>query len=116
MEASGRGLNDSASLASPTIALTTGNKPCGMTFWYNMKGRHIGSLNVYLATTYGNMENLIWAKSGNQGKEWNKAMVSLTSNVDFQVCLEYIGTLFVIVYGINLSECSYVYQDDSLSF
>ena len=50
-----------------------------------MKGRRIGSLNVYLATIYGHLDNLVWAKSGDQGNKWNKGTVTLNSNADFQV-------------------------------
>ena len=55
-----------------------------------MKGRHIGSLNVYQATTYGRMDNLIWAKSGDQGKMWNKGRIALNSDTDFQVGLKFL--------------------------
>ena len=52
-----------------------------------MKGFNIGSLSVFLATTYGNLDNRVWAKSGDQGNKWNKAQMTLNSNDDFQVSL-----------------------------
>jgi len=50
-----------------------------------MKGAHIGSLSVYSTTNYGKLENKIWAISGDQGRLWNKAKVTLSSDKDFQV-------------------------------
>ena len=91
-EASGKSKNDSAALASATIGPTStfryASKPCMMSFWYHMRGSRIGSLNVYQATNYGSMDNLVWAKSGDQGSRWVKGVVSLTSDKDFQIIIQ----------------------------
>lgn len=74
-------------LASPTIAATM-NGLCKMTFWYHMRGSHIGTLTVYSATTYGVKANKEWSMSNDQGTEWKKGSVSLTSSKDFQLIFE----------------------------
>ena len=88
-EASGRSSNDTAALASATIASTQTFKyastKCSMSFWYHMNGAHIGTLSVYSTNNYGQLENKIWAISGDQGNFWNRAKVTLSSDKDFQV-------------------------------
>ena len=44
---------------------------CKMSLWYNMNGREMGDLNVYLKTERGEMKKL-WSRSGEQGKEWKQ--------------------------------------------
>ena len=53
-----------------------------------MKGKHIGTLSLYTATTYGVVANKVWSLSGDQGKDWQRAKVSVTSISDFQVIIE----------------------------
>lgn len=88
VEASGKSKNDTAALASATIATTKADNKCTMSFWYHMYGYDIGTLSVYTGKTYGQMESKIWAKSGDQGSRWNRGKVTLSSDADFQVIIE----------------------------
>ncbi|XP_057298293.1 MAM and LDL-receptor class A domain-containing protein 2-like isoform X2 [Hydractinia symbiolongicarpus] len=88
IEASTKQSNDTAMLASPTIAATGNtyaNGACFVSFWYHMYGAHIGSLTVYTATTYGVPDKSPWSLTGDQGDKWLKAKVTLTSPKDFQI-------------------------------
>ncbi|XP_047128245.1 MAM and LDL-receptor class A domain-containing protein 1 isoform X1 [Hydra vulgaris] len=97
IEASVRSENDTAQLASSTIAATKpGSSPtCFVSFWYHMYGIHIGTLSVSTATQYGVVENTVWSKSKNQGDKWFKGKVNLVSSQDFQVIFTAVmGTSF----------------------
>ena len=50
-----------------------------------MKGSSIGELDVYIATTYGKPSKKVWHRQGNQGDQWIRGEVVLSSNADFQV-------------------------------
>ena len=89
IEASLKQENQTASLASPTLAATKSSfyasGACIVRFWYHMYGAHIGSLNVYTATNYGTPDKTVWSLSGNQGNMWKKGKAILDSSSDFQV-------------------------------
>ena len=94
MEASSpRKTNDTTRLASPTIKgsgtrarRATGD--CRMRFFYHMSGAHIGKLNIYIATTYGQPGNKVWSMSGDKGSQWLRGEVQLSSSANFQVIIE----------------------------
>jgi len=67
IEASGRRKGDNAVMET---TVSVGSNAC-LTFYYNMYGSDIGTLNVRL----GNQ--LIFTKSGQQGAQWIKAEVPL---------------------------------------
>ena len=50
-------------------------KKC-MSFFYNMNGKHIGYLDLFLKTKSGKFVNL-WRKTGHQAPEWRNAEVQL---------------------------------------
>ena len=68
---------DRARLESEVFPPTPSNGRC-MQFWYHMNGSHIGTLNVYMRV-YGQSESKLWSLSGDQGKAWNSARVSILS-------------------------------------
>ncbi len=93
MEASSpRKPNDTAVLGTRTI-LGTGTRvrraagDCRMRFFYHMLGSHIGSLNIYTATNYGQKGTKVWTASGNKGDQWLRGEVQLSSSANFQVSL-----------------------------
>lgn len=63
-----RALNDKAQLRSETFRNNRGNK-C-LQFWYNMMGRNVGTLNVYIVQN--NIKTLKWTISGQQANQWNQ--------------------------------------------
>lgn len=65
---------DNAILSSPYYPKTT--ESC-LEFYYHMKGKDIGTLNVYSAFFF--WKTKIWSKSGNQSNIWNKALVTIKS-------------------------------------
>jgi len=73
---------DKARLWSKPYDPTTGK--C-MTFWINMYGRDIGTLNVYLST-YNRLGSPIWKMYGSQGPAWRKVQVTISSQTKYQVC------------------------------
>eukprot|EP00795_Rhopilema_esculentum_P012712 gene12712-3431_t len=101
MEASSpRKTNDTTRLASPTIKgsgtrarRATGD--CRMRFFYHMSGAHIGQLNIYTATTYGQPGNKVWSMSGDKGSQWLRGEVQVSNSANFQVIIEgIVGTGF----------------------
>ena len=79
---------DVARLQSPLYKATTST--C-LTFWYNMNGLSMGSLNVYthasnLPATFPPVR--IWSMTGNQGLAWIPAQVTIHSSTDFNVIFE----------------------------
>ncbi|XP_033751986.1 MAM and LDL-receptor class A domain-containing protein 1-like [Pecten maximus] len=75
-------LGDKAWLASDPIQPTTGS--C-LTFWYNMNGAGIGTLNVYYMNS---TNNKIFSMSGNHGDVWMKGNVTLVSTQPFKILFE----------------------------
>ncbi|XP_043553281.1 MAM domain-containing glycosylphosphatidylinositol anchor protein 2 isoform X5 [Chiloscyllium plagiosum] len=63
-----------------------------VSFYYNMYGKHIGTLNVFLrfkgfkGSTV--TENLIWTMSGNQGEQWMHANININPSGTFQLIFE----------------------------
>ena len=48
-----------------------------------MYGLHVDSLNVYVR--YGQSDQLIWNRAGDNGNMWKKAQVDFLSKRDYQV-------------------------------
>ncbi|XP_014767790.1 MAM and LDL-receptor class A domain-containing protein 1 isoform X1 [Octopus bimaculoides] len=57
-----------------------------ITFYYNMYGVSMGTLNVYVKNSTG--PHLVWTKSNNQGPIWHYATIDFTSISPFQVVFE----------------------------
>ncbi|XP_022097778.1 MAM and LDL-receptor class A domain-containing protein 1-like isoform X1 [Acanthaster planci] len=57
-----------------------------LTFWYNMYGRHVDRLNVYLRSN--NLDTLIFTKYGTQGNQWFKGQKSIASDDAWSVIFE----------------------------
>ena len=76
-----RKFRDRARLESEVFAPTPSNGRC-MSFWYHMKGGHIGSLSVYMRV-YGQSETKLWSVSLDQGNQWNSAVVPILSGNRF---------------------------------
>ncbi|XP_052089212.1 MAM and LDL-receptor class A domain-containing protein 2-like [Mytilus californianus] len=78
---------DSARIWSMPTSSTKGQ--C-ISFWYNMYGVSIGTLNVYIADNSTGTEqiNLVWSLSGNQGNTWHIANVPLSDLQSMKVIFE----------------------------
>ena len=52
-------------------------------FWYHMRGREIGILNVYIRTN--ETRTLIWQLAGEQGDNWNFGQVGYKGDSRYEV-------------------------------
>lgn len=79
---------DTARLISETMTKHWSTKvPYCLRFWYHMTGSGIGTLNLYVKTGTGKLnEQLIWRLSGNQAKLWKSGTAPIYSSLDYQVC------------------------------
>ncbi|NXE48042.1 MALR1 protein, partial [Casuarius casuarius] len=95
-----------ADIATPVISLT--GPKCRMVFWNHMIGATVGSLQVL--SKIGNVTSKLWAQSGSQGTQWNRAEVFLGIRSSFQVVfrakrgVSYMGD--VAVDDITFEDCS----------
>lgn len=55
-----------------------------ISFWYNMNGANIGTLNVYVAYSTGG-NSTVWTLSSDQGATWKNGQAPLMSNVAYSV-------------------------------
>lgn len=85
---------DKARLLSPLFNVTSVKGPKGsdgvpycVSFYYHMKGKHIGTLNVLLRVR-SLVNTLMWTKSGHQGPNWEKAFVDIRPSGPFQIVFE----------------------------
>ena len=74
-----------------TFSMTaTRTSSCVMKFFYNMRGKDEGALNIYSVTTKGSTRQM--SISGDGGDGWIKALVDLSivvdPNVPFKVMFE----------------------------
>ena len=69
-------------------ALIPGSNPCKLRFFYHMYGDSAEKFSLYIRTTRNgtNMQK-VWRKVGSQGAVWNRAVVTLASDKNFQVWL-----------------------------
>ncbi|XP_022312279.2 uncharacterized protein LOC111117446 [Crassostrea virginica] len=83
LESSDNQNGDKAVLVSSEF---TNSLPICLTFWYHMYGRDTASLEVVLEKQ---SNSTIWSKSGNQGDEWQRAVVEIPgSRSPYKVLLE----------------------------
>lgn len=57
---------------------------CNMTFWYNMNGKDIGSLQVLVKLASG-LTRPVWTMMGQQGTNWIQGSVLLSSYHKFTI-------------------------------
>lgn len=59
-----------------------------LTWWYNMYGRTVGSLTVYLINSHSGSKTSLWSKSGEQGKDWEQGFASFHSESQYRIVFE----------------------------
>ncbi|KAM6981032.1 MAM domain-containing glycosylphosphatidylinositol anchor protein 1 [Aplochiton taeniatus] len=87
---------DKARLMSPLFNASSDKAPKGsgrvpfcVSFYYHMKGKHIGSLNVLLRVkSIASVDTVAWAKSGPQGPDWKRASIDINPSGPFQIVFE----------------------------
>ncbi|XP_052085404.1 MAM and LDL-receptor class A domain-containing protein 1-like isoform X2 [Mytilus californianus] len=58
-----------------------------MTFWYHMKGTHMGTLNIY-SEGQNTAKSNIWSRSGAQGNFWIKGEVNVPAMIGRKISIE----------------------------
>lgn len=67
-------------------AIPPGSAPCKLRFFYHMYGDSAETLSVYIRNYQnGTAQIKVWSQVGSQGAVWNRAVVQLSSNKNFQV-------------------------------
>ncbi|XP_056135309.1 MAM domain-containing glycosylphosphatidylinositol anchor protein 1 [Lampris incognitus] len=87
---------DKARLLSPLFNVTSvrgpkgsGRVPYCVSFYYHMKGKSIGTLNVLLRVrSIASVDSVAWTRSGHQGSEWKKAFFDISPGGPFQIVFE----------------------------
>uniref|UniRef100_UPI00398E89C9 proline-rich protein 36-like n=1 Tax=Pristiophorus japonicus TaxID=55135 RepID=UPI00398E89C9 len=75
---------EQAALRSPLLR----GRKC-LSFWYNMYGKHMGSLNVHLKREGSPHWHRLWSVTGNQGRRWINAEIDLFTNWEtYRVIIE----------------------------
>lgn len=64
-------------LISSCILVESNGDGCDAAFHYHMSGSGIGSLTLEVSRDGGISWQLLWSKSGNQGNQWQRALISL---------------------------------------
>ncbi|XP_057707315.1 MAM domain-containing glycosylphosphatidylinositol anchor protein 1 isoform X2 [Corythoichthys intestinalis] len=112
---------DKARLLSPLFNVTTVRGPKGsnrvpycVSFYYHMKGKHIGTLNVLSRVRSigtASVDSKLWTKSGHQGPNWKKAYFDMSPSGPFQIVFEGIrgsnfeGDIAIDDVSITLGKC-----------
>ncbi|XP_037345321.2 MAM domain-containing glycosylphosphatidylinositol anchor protein 1 isoform X1 [Pungitius pungitius] len=110
---------DKARLLSPLFNVSSvrgpkgsGRVPYCVSFYYHMKGKHIGTLNVLLRVrSIASVDSVVWMKSGHQGPEWRKAFFDISPSGPFQIVFEGIrgagfeGDIAIDDVSITIGKC-----------
>ncbi|KAM7423853.1 hypothetical protein PAMA_000289 [Pampus argenteus] len=110
---------DKARLLSPLFNVTSvrgpkgsGRVPYCVSFYYHMKGKHIGVLNVLLRVrSIASVDSVVWSKSGHQGPDWKKAFFDISPSGPFQIVFEGIrgpsfeGDIAIDDVSITIGKC-----------
>ncbi|CAL8350384.1 unnamed protein product [Merluccius merluccius] len=121
-----RAPGDKARLLSPLFNVTSvkgpkgsGRVPYCVSFYYHMKGKHIGTLNVLLRVrSIAYVDSVAWSKSGHQGPDWKKALFDISPSGPFQIMFEGIrgpsfeGDIAIDDVSITKGKCK---QDSSVA-
>ncbi|CAM4599204.1 unnamed protein product [Lepidochelys kempii] len=67
--------------------LSRRSKNCKILFYYHMHGVNIGSLTIYQVTA-SNQDKILLHLTGNQGNFWQRKLVLLDADEDFQITFE----------------------------
>uniref|UniRef100_A0AAQ6AII5 MAM domain containing glycosylphosphatidylinositol anchor 1 n=1 Tax=Amphiprion ocellaris TaxID=80972 RepID=A0AAQ6AII5_AMPOC len=110
---------DKARLLSPLFNVSSNRGPKGsgrvpycVSFYYHMKGKHIGTLNVLLRVrSIASVDSVMWTKSGDQGSDWKKAFFGISPSGPFQIVFEgirgpsYEGDIAIDDVSITIGKC-----------
>ncbi|XP_014065463.1 MAM domain-containing glycosylphosphatidylinositol anchor protein 1 [Salmo salar] len=121
-----RVLGDTARLLSPLYNVTAARGPKGsgrlpycISFFYHMKGKQIGTLDVWLRVkSIASVDTKVWSLIGNQGPDWNQANIIVNPSGPFQVVFQairgsgYEGDIAIDDVSVTRGKCK---QENSVS-
>ncbi|KAG7237850.1 hypothetical protein INR49_031744, partial [Caranx melampygus] len=101
---------DKARLLSPLFNVSSvrgpkgsGRVPYCVSFYYHMKGKHIGDI--------ASVDTVVWTKSGDQGSDWKRAFFDISPSGPFQIVFEgirgpsYEGDIAIDDVSITIGKC-----------
>jgi len=91
------GTKSSPSLATLTSPVISGGAQC-LQFYYHASGVDQRNLRLAVFIKVGNTNNLLWSHSGDEGNQWNKAMIDLPAGKNnYQVkCYVYLCLISLV--------------------
>uniref|UniRef100_A0A8C7FE08 MAM domain containing glycosylphosphatidylinositol anchor 1 n=1 Tax=Oncorhynchus kisutch TaxID=8019 RepID=A0A8C7FE08_ONCKI len=117
---------DTARLLSPLYNVTAARGPKGsghlpycISFFYHMKGKQTGTLDVWLRVkSIASVDTKVWSLIGNQGPDWNQANIIVNPSGPFQVVFQairgsgYEGDIAIDDVSVTKGKCK---QENSVS-
>ncbi|KAM9571702.1 MAM domain-containing glycosylphosphatidylinositol anchor protein 1-like isoform 1-T2 [Salvelinus alpinus] len=117
---------DTARLLSPLYNVTATRGPKGsgclpycISFFYHMKGKQTGTLDVWLRVkSIASVDTKVWSLIGNQGPDWNQANIIVNPSGPFQVVFQairgsgYEGDIAIDDVSVTKGKCK---QENSVS-
>ena len=88
METSGKEINSTADLISPTINFATtrdGSDLVCVRFYYHMYGKHVDTLSVFRTDSGSTKSTLLWTKKGTRPDAWTYGQITVNRIPSFQV-------------------------------
>jgi hypothetical protein len=88
MSSYGENAGDKARLISPVFKKSSDNKLCTMRLFYFMYGADIGALNIFMRTSIGGIETLLFYRNREQGNYWERLERQINETNPFQIVIE----------------------------
>jgi hypothetical protein len=79
---------DRARLISPVFKKSLDSKLCTLRLFYYMYGADIGTLNIYVRTTIGGSETILFNRNREQGNFWVRVERQINETDPFQIVIE----------------------------
>ncbi|MBP7184060.1 MAG: T9SS type A sorting domain-containing protein [Saprospiraceae bacterium] len=83
--------NKKAILQSNCIDIHADQKNCHLSFYYHAFGNNINRLDLQISSDGGNVWTNVWGVAGNQGNEWKKQFIDLSSYDNTTVVLRFVA-------------------------
>ncbi|KAK7473655.1 hypothetical protein BaRGS_00035133, partial [Batillaria attramentaria] len=98
----------------------TSTSPQCLSFFYNLNGRQIGALNVYVMTgaSLASTDTPVWTKTTNLGDRWVPGQTTVQANSPYKIVIEgvvgsgYLGDLAIDDVTIKNGGCSQAANND----
>jgi hypothetical protein len=88
MSSYNKNTGDKARLISPVFNKSSDNQLCSLRLFYYMYGIDIGALNIYVRTSIGGNEALLFNRNKEQGNYWERLERQINETNPFQIVIE----------------------------